>query len=291
MLLSMTGFGRAESEFQNKSYVVEVKSLNSKFLDIKLKLPNNYKIKELDIRKSISQSVLRGKIEVNIDISSISGDDVIHINHSLLKNYFTQINDLQTELGVKQSDVLGPILRMPNVINSFEAEPAKEEWMHFHTVLLAALKQLHEFRSNEGGSLEADFIDHIEKIKSLLEQVSPFEKNRIEKIRTKMKNALDQYMSNDNIDENRFEQEVLFYLEKIDVSEEKVRLNQHCDFFLQELASLNEQKGRKLNFISQEMGREINTLGAKANDSDIQRLVILMKDELEKIKEQIANAV
>lgn len=290
MLLSMTGYGRSTSQHQEKIITVDIKSLNSKFMDLRIRSPQNYRTKESVIRQIITDVLSRGKIELNIDIKSDNGSDAQTINKRLFKNYFKDIKQLQNELQFESEDILQSILRIPNVISVEEGEVDEEEWQALKSALNAAIEEFNKFRRNEGKAMEADLIYQINDIESLLSQVDPYEKSRIEKIKSRLNRQLEEHLGSDQIDRNRFEQEIIYYLEKIDITEEKVRLAQHCKYFLEILEKADTQKGKKLAFISQEMGREINTLGAKAYSTDLQKLVVGMKDNLEKIKEQLANA-
>ena len=291
MLLSMTGYGRETQTFKHKTINIEVRSLNSKFSDLRLKFPQNYKEKEHEIRRIVSEKTQRGKIDVLIETTSLQGDDEFGLNKALFRKYFEELSALTEELGAPREDLTAAIIRLPNVVATESKSIDEEEWEFVLKVLDVALNNFKQFRLAEGAVLEEDLKSKTNRIIELLEKVDPFEKERIEKIRKRMRQNLDDFFGKENVDENRFEQEVIFYLEKIDISEEKVRLAQHCKYFLEELDKKNTGKGRKLSFISQEMGREINTLGAKAYSSEIQRHVVDMKDELEKIKEQLANAV
>ncbi len=291
MLLSMTSYGRVAAPLRDKSIVVELKTLNSKFVDLRLRLPSNFFEKEMWIRKHIHDKLLRGKVEATFTYQNEEGGEVYNINRALFKDYHNQLRKITDELEMQDGDLLSAILKLPEVVSTPEDPLDDEDWEVVKTCLNSALDKIIAHRKAEGESIKAALTQHIENIQSHLEQVDPFETHRVERIRNRMSNNMEEYMQKENIDENRFEQEVLFYLEKIDISEEKVRLAQHCDYFLQEMALEHPAKGKKLNFISQEIGREINTLGAKAYSSDIQRLVVLMKDELEKIKEQVANVL
>lgn len=291
MLLSMTSYGRVAAPLRDKSIVVELKTLNSKFVDLRLRLPANFYEKEMWIRKYIHDKLLRGKVEATFTYQNEEGGEVYKINRTLFKDYHNQLRTITDELKMQDGDLLSAILKLPEVVSTPEDPLSDEDWEVVKTCLSNALDKIIAHRKAEGESIKAALTQHIENIQSHLEQVNPFETQRVERIRNRMSNNMEEYMQKENIDENRFEQEVLFYLEKIDISEEKVRLAQHCDYFLQEMALEHPSKGKKLNFISQEIGREINTLGAKAYSSDIQRLVVLMKDELEKIKEQVANVL
>ena len=291
MLLSMTGYGRASQTLSDRTITIELRSLNSKFTDIRFKLPQNYKSKEPDLRKKIIGAAQRGKIDISIDLQSTNGDGQYALNQALFTKYYTELSNLQNQLGMPEGDLMQAILRLPNIVASDSNTVSEEEWNEVSVVLDAALEKFKEFRHEEGKAMEKDCILRIENIVNFLTELAPFEKERAEKLRTRIQQNMEEYVGKDNIDANRFEQEILYYLEKIDVTEEKVRLEQHCKYFLEVLEAKNTQKGRKLSFISQEMGREINTLGSKANSSEIQRIVVKMKDDLEKIKELVANVV
>ncbi|MEM1124142.1 MAG: YicC/YloC family endoribonuclease [Bacteroidota bacterium] len=291
MVLSMTGFGRAEANYNNKEILVEVRALNSKYTDIRLKIPQNYKEKEVAIRKLVSDQVERGKIEVTIEIQSPEGDENFSLNVPLFKRYYKELNGLSTELGGDREGLIAAILRLPNVVGADVGAIEAAEWAMTQQVLLNAVEAFNTFRADEGKAMEKDLRLRIDNIQTYLGQISPFEAARVVKLRERLMKNLEENFSKDKVDQNRFEQEVIYYLEKMDITEEKVRLGQHCKYFLEQLDAKNPQKGRKLSFIGQEIGREINTLGAKAYSSDIQRLVVAMKDDLEKIKEQVANAV
>jgi uncharacterized protein (TIGR00255 family) len=292
MLLSMTGFGRATQTIGEKTISVEIRSLNSKYTDLRFKLPNNYKEKEPILRKMIADRSERGKVDVNLEVKSVRGDDEYAINLPLFRKYVLELSALAKELGVEKGDLMQTVVRIPNVIAAGDEGIDEEEWKTVQATVTEALDRFEDFRLTEGAAMEKDLRMRIETIASLLEKVDPFEKERIQRLRQRMRQHLEEFLNKENVDENRFEQEVVFYIEKIDITEEKVRLEQHCKFFIEQLELTNKTtKGRKLSFISQEIGREINTLGAKAYSSDIQRIVVAMKDELEKIKEQVANSV
>lgn len=291
MLLSMTGYGRETQTVGDKTINIEVRSLNSKYSDLRLKIPQNYKEKEHQIRRIVTDKTQRGKIDVVIETTSLQGDDEYGLNKALFSKYYKELSSIADELGAPKSDLTAAILRLPNVVATEAQHIDENEWKDVLKILDKALENFKQFRLTEGKVLEDDLQTRTENIMALLEKVDPFEKERIEKIRKRMRQNLEDHFGKENVDENRFEQEVIFYIEKIDISEEKVRLAQHCKYFLEELHKKTTAKGRKLSFISQEMGREINTLGAKAYSSDIQKYVVGMKDELEKIKEQVANAV
>ena len=291
MLLSMTGYGRSTKTFGAKTITVELRSLNSKFTDVRLKVPSNIREKEHEIRKLISEKVERGKIDLSIEAKSLSGDDGFGLNVPLYKKYYQTLSSIAEEMGSGTEGIAAAIIRIPNVVVSEEGNLEEEEWKEFRLAIKEAMDNFRAFRITEGTAMEKDLRLRVTNIQSALNTVDPFEEGRVTRLRNRLKQNLEEFMGKENVDENRFEQEVLFYLEKIDITEEKVRLGQHCLFFLEQLDSKNTAKGRKLSFISQEMGREINTLGAKAYSADIQRIVVSMKDDLEKIKEQVANSV
>jgi len=291
MLLSMTSYGRSSAPTGDKQVVIEIKTLNSKFIDLRLKLPASLNDKEMWLRKHLQEKMLRGKVEVVIGFQNQEGGETYEINHSAFKQYHTQLTSISDELGLANPDFLSSILRLPDVVASSDEALSEEEWSITQEALTLALDKVQHHRKEEGVSIETDLSKQIHLILEYMAKIDPLEQDRVSKVRQRMSNNLDEYLKRENVDENRFEQEVLFYLEKIDITEEKVRLRQHCDYFLQELGNAEILKGRKLNFISQEIGREINTLGAKAYSSEIQKCVVLMKDALEKIKEQLANVV
>jgi len=287
----MTGYGRATTHFEEKTITIEVRSLNSKFTDVRIKIPQNYKEKEQVIKKYLTDNIQRGKIDMSIDIKSAEGDSEYGLNAALFKKYHHELSQILGELDMPADGLVQAILRLPNVVSNAVADLSEDEWLALDATIKEAVRKFNIFRTDEGAAMEKDCRQRVLSIMSDLEVLDPFEKKRVEVIRGRMQKNIDEYVGKDNIDANRFEQEILYYLEKIDVTEEKVRLSQHCKYFLEELDKPQIQKGRKLSFISQEMGREINTLGSKANSSDIQRIVVRMKDELEKIKEQVANSV
>jgi uncharacterized protein (TIGR00255 family) len=288
----MTGYGRAINTFDSKVIMVEIRSLNSKFTDIRLKIPPGFRDKEHTFRRLINEHVERGKIDLTIEIKSLRGEDEgFGLNAPLFKRYFIELSRLADELNASKEGLIQAILKIPNVVMTEEVEIDEQEWQAVETTLKNALKNYDEFRKAEGMAMEEDLRLRVNNILTFLKEINPFETERIELMRNRLRQNLEEFINKENIDENRFEQEVIFYLEKIDITEEKVRLEQHCNFFLEQLNTDSTSKGRTLSFISQEMGREINTLGAKAYSADIQRLVVRMKDDLEKIKEQVANSV
>ncbi|MGI9160141.1 MAG: YicC/YloC family endoribonuclease [Saprospiraceae bacterium] len=287
----MTGYGRAATVVGDKTLAVEIRSLNSKMTDIKLRLPGDFKEREIELRKLIADHAERGKIDVVLDIQRADGATSVNINVALFKGYYREISRLVQETGIPEGDMLQSILRIPNVIAMPVGEINDEEWQAICETVTQALDQLKLFRRHEGEALEADLRVRVANILLALSDAGAFEKERVQRMRERLRNNLEDFVGKENVDQNRYEQEILYYIEKIDITEEKVRLEQHCKHFLEQIDHNHISGGRTLSFISQEMGREINTLGAKAYDADIQRLVVNMKDELEKIKEQLANVL
>ncbi len=287
----MTGYGRSTNTYDTKSISVELRSLNSKFTDIRLKTPSSFKEKEHLFRRFITERVERGKIDLTVEVKSLYGDENFGLNAPLFKRYYKELSALSEELGATTDGLMAAILRIPNVVVTEEGNIDEREWGVIEKTLAEAFADFDNFRRTEGAAMEDDLRLRVRTILETLKQINPFEEGRVTLLRNRLRQNLEEFMSKENIDENRFEQEVLFYLEKIDITEEKVRLEQHCNFFLEQLDTDVVSKGRTLSFISQEMGREINTLGAKAYSADIQRFVVSMKDDLEKIKEQVANSV
>ena len=289
----MTGFGRGTRSFGDKQITVVIRSLNSKTTDIRFRIPTAYREKEAELRRIIVKEALRGKFEMNLEISSNEGDGEYKLNKALFRSYYRQLSELGIELGFDHgsADLVQAVMRIQNVVAPALDEVDEAEYDAVQQTLRDALGNLRKFRRAEGAVLEEDLRLRIRNIGEALQQVDPFESSRIDRLKQRLHQNLENHHGKDNVDENRFEQEVIYYLEKIDINEEKVRLEQHLKYFLEELDKKDFQKGRKLGFISQEIGREVNTLGAKAYSSDIQKLVVQMKDELEKIKEQLANAV
>jgi uncharacterized protein (TIGR00255 family) len=291
MIRSMTGYGKAECELSLKKITIEVKSLNSKQLDLNTRVPGVYREKDLELRKEISEKLIRGKIDFSIYAESMGTESNAAINAAIVKNYFSQLSQISCELGLEMnSNALQIIMGLPEVVKTERDELDETEWNTILNSVREALNALDHFRINEGNSLHSDIVLNINIITSLLEQVGQFEQERIERVKTRILDGLKDLSGADSIDNNRLEQEMIFYLEKLDLNEEKVRLANHCAYFL-ETMELNEPVGKKLGFIAQEIGREINTLGSKANHAEIQKLVIQMKDALEKIKEQLLNAL
>lgn len=292
MVKSMTGFGKATVESGNKKIVIEVKSLNSKQLDLSLRLPNLYKEKEMEIRSMVKDRLERGKVDMNIYFDSAEGEKTVSINQTVVMQYFNQMLEISDHLGIQtdKNELLQTVMRFPDTLQIKAEELADEEWLALQTGIGQALQAIDMFRIQEGKALIKDIGHRIELIQQLAAQVPQFEVKRVETIRQKLAEKIDEWTDVKNIDQNRFEQEIIYYLEKLDITEEKVRLANHCKYFL-ETVDKEEAPGRKIGFIAQEIGREINTMGSKANDHDIQKLVVKMKDELEKIKEQSLNVL
>ncbi|MDX2135651.1 MAG: YicC/YloC family endoribonuclease [Saprospiraceae bacterium] len=292
MLFSMTGYGRATGSYGEKSISVELRAVNSKFPDIKMRLPADYKDKELELRKVISDHADRGKIDLILDVQSADGATPVSLNESLFRGYHSALSRLARELDIHQGDMLQAILRIPNVVAAGNGSNIdEEEWQAILDTLGRALDDLRAFRLAEGNRLQQELELRARNILNLLGSVEPFEKGRLTRLRDRIKNSVEEVIGKEKIDQNRFEQELLFYFEKMDITEEKVRLEQHTLYFISQIVDDDRPIGRTLNFISQEMGREINTLGAKAYDAGLQRVVVQMKEELEKIKEQLANVL
>ena len=288
MIRSMTGYGIAENLYHTKKIVVEIKTLNSKQLDLSMKLPNELRFAELDFRNKVGAKLLRGKIDVVINITDTSADSVNQIDPDVVASYLRQINSISEELGIAPAaDMAGLLFRMPGIFNTPEQNYDEEFVAKIGETIDVALDTVDRFRIQEGQTLKKDLLHRVELILGLLDQVEPFEKSRHDTIKQRLTKNLSELTTEGQFDENRFEAELIYYLEKLDITEEKVRLRQHCNYFKE--SSDEDQAGKKLGFISQEMGREINTLGSKANEVNIQRLVVMMKDELEKIKEQVLN--
>jgi uncharacterized protein (TIGR00255 family) len=291
MIRSMTGYGKAECQLADKKLTTEIKSLNSKQLDISMRLPSVYKEKELEIRQLIAAELERGKVECSI-YYEISGDATPSlINEPVVKSYYQQLYRISGELGLQTSiELLSTVMKLPDTVRTEKSELEEEEWTLVKKALSKALDALNVFRKQEGASLESDLRQRVDAISLKLEGVKLYEEERIDQVRERIMNHMEDLGMKDAVDENRFEQELIYYIEKLDISEEKVRLANHCKYFLETMEDKGP-KGKKLGFISQEMGREINTLGSKANHKELQKLVVEMKDELERIKEQILNVL
>lgn len=288
----MTGYGKAIADTGVKKLTVEIRSLNSKQLDINAKLPWIYKEKEIEIRNIISQKLGRGKIDISISYDIIDEEQLPSINKAAVVNYLKQIESINSDLGITSdpSNMLQIIMRLPDTVKTEKTELSEDEWIIIKQLIIEAIDAVDKYRADEGKALENDIRSSTFKILKYLEEIVPFETGRADKIREKLESALGDLNGTITIDKNRLEQELIYYLEKLDINEEKVRLRKHCDYFLETL-SVHEANGKTLSFITQEMGREINTIGSKANDASIQKFVVMMKEELEKIKEQTLNAL
>lgn len=288
----MTGFGKAVAVFENKKITAEIKSLNSKQLDLAVRLPQTYRSSELDFRNEVAKSLERGKVDLFIYCEDIESANDHSINIPIVKKYKEQIEAMAKELNLPEpSDWYATLLRLPDSIknDNAAAEISEEEIEVVTGILGKAIEALVEFRTQEGVRLEKFFREKIAMIQSLLNDVAQYEQQRVEKIKARIEDALAK-LDNVEFDRNRFEQEMIFYIEKLDINEEKLRLQNHLDYFLKTLEDGHGQ-GKKLGFISQEMGREINTLGSKANQAELQKIVVMMKDQLEQIKEQVLNVM
>lgn len=288
MIRSMTGYGIAENIYNTKKITVEIKTLNSKQLDLNVKLPNELRFAELDFRNKVGAKLQRGKIDMVITITDTNLDQSNHIDGEVVASYLRQIRQISEQLNIAPSaDLAALLFRMPGVFNIPEQSYDEDFVAKVGETIDQALDIVDGFRIQEGATLKKDLLHRVELIVGLLDQVEPYEKLRHETIKQRLTKNLSEITTDGQYDENRFEAELIYYLEKLDITEEKVRLRQHCNYFNE--SSDEDQAGKKLGFISQEMGREINTLGSKANEVNIQKIVVKMKDELEKIKEQVCN--
>ena len=290
MIQSMTGFGKSEVIIDELQINVEVKSLNSKFLDLSLKLPSAFKSLDLSVRSFVKEYLKRGKIEVMIHYEKKEASKKIIINKDQLINYYNQLSEVSNELKLKiDSDLIGYALKLPEVIQHEKDTVEEDSNGEILNAVKEACKDLNSFRKKEGNALNKELVKYVNSILESLKEINQYEKERLPKVRDKLKKAIDELNLKSQVDEKRLEQELIFYSEKLDLTEEKVRLKEHCNHFIDSTKELNS--GKKLGFISQEMGREINTLGSKANNISIQKIVVGMKDELEKIKEQVLNVL
>lgn len=292
MIKSMTGFGKATVDYGTKKVIVEVKSLNSKQLDINLRTPSLYKEKDIEIRNMIKNVLERGKVDMYIYFDNAEDEKDVAVNQSVVKQYYNQMLEVSSSLGIEidKGELLQTVMRFPDTMQVKMDELDEEAWNALKSAIEKALADVDQFRIQEGKVLIADILKRIDMIKSLSAEVPQFEKQRVVTIKQRLQDKMKEWCEIKNIDENRLEQEIIYYLEKLDITEEKVRLANHCKYFI-ETVEQEEAPGRKLGFIAQEIGREINTMGSKANDHDIQKLVVRMKDELEKIKEQSLNVL
>lgn len=291
MLYSMTGYGRAEQAIGEKNFLVEIKSLNGKQFDLRLNIPSLLKPFEFEVRNALNEGLQRGSVECNISIKYNGANKPVTINTDLAKAYYLPVAQLADELQLEKGDILSTILKLPDVITPSTEMLTNEEWASFEKLLKNAIGELNKHRSEEGKSIETDLLVRLGNIEEQQKIITELEPLRRTKIREGLMKVLEDNVGKDNYDPNRLEQELIYYIEKIDISEEQVRLNNHCAYFRSILQEQGSSKGKKLSFILQEFGREINTTGSKAYDAKMQKAVILMKDELEKAKEQILNVL
>ena len=291
MLKSMTGFGRAEKNVGDKTFLVDIKSLNGKQFELQLKLPAFLKPFEFDIRRILSSRLGRGSVDCSISLKESGQAKPVSINIELAKAYFKPLADLSKALNLDTSHILSTLVKLPEVITPTGETLTPDEWDQFEKVIFAAIEDLNIHRLDEGKSLEKDLLQRIENIRKQEDEILKLEPHRQQAIRDGITKLLEENVGKENYDKNRLEQELIYYIEKIDISEEQVRLKNHCAYFISVLNEPDESKGKKLSFILQEIGREINTTGAKAYDAAIQKCVVIMKDELEKAKEQILNVL
>lgn len=286
MIQSMTGFGKASLQLPNKKITVEIKSLNSKGLDLNTRMPSVFREMELALRNQISQRLERGKIDFSLYVEITGEETASKINVPIVRGY---INQMKTVIpNADETELMKMAVRMPDALKVEREEIDENEWKQIQSVIDEALENIAQFRKDEGVALEKEFLLRIANIKTLMNDAVSFDAERVATIKTRLRTALDELK--EQVDENRFEQELIFYLEKYDITEEKVRLENHLNYFMETLSG-TEANGRKLGFITQEMGREINTMGSKSNHAEMQKLVVMMKDELEKIKEQVLNVL
>ena len=291
MLKSMTGFGRMERSVGDKTFLIDIKSLNGKQCELNLKMPACLKPFEFEIRNILSKNLNRGSIDCTISLKETGSAKPVSINTNLAKAYFKPISELSQALKLDSAHVLSTLLKLPEVITPTGETLTDDEWKEFQSVLISAIDELNSHRTEEGKSLQVDLVLRIANILKHQEAISVLEPRRKIKIKEGLVKILEENVGKENYDSNRLEQEIIYYIEKIDLSEEQVRLKNHCEYFMTIISDPDEGKGKKLSFILQEIGREINTTGAKAYDSDIQKCVVLMKDELEKAKEQVLNVL
>jgi uncharacterized protein (TIGR00255 family) len=291
VLYSMTGFGRSEQTINGKTFLVEVRSLNGKQFDLRINIPGLLKPYEFDIRNILNETLQRGSVECIITLKQNGAAKPVSINTELAKAYYKPVAELAQELNLDTSSILSTLLKLPEVITSTNEVLSDDEWSSFEKVLRDALAQLVEHRKEEGKSMATDLVSRIDKIEALQEEIKKIEPARREKIREGLVKVVEDNIGKENYDKNRLEQELIYYIEKIDISEEQVRLKNHCNYFRDIMKETDASKGKKLSFILQEIGREINTTGSKAYDAVVQKSVVLMKDELEKAKEQVLNVL
>lgn len=287
----MTGYGKAVGSLPDKILTVEIRSLNSKHFDVNIRLPQLYRSKELILRKSLSSAFARGKVDVYFTVEDLGGMQSYTINKQVIKSYFRELSDLSDELDLPKNDLLTVIMRIPDILTTAKMDVSDEEWALVKSIIDEAKSKFLTFRELEGGVTEDDLQQRVKNIQNNLQEIEQIVPERLNLIKHRVQNSLNDIVGREKVDMNRFEQELIYYLEKLDINEEVVRLTSHCAYFLKELKAERMMKGKKLGFIAQEMGREINTIGSKANHAQIQNFVVRMKDDLEKIKEQLLNVV
>ncbi|PCH65239.1 MAG: YicC family protein [Bacteroidetes bacterium] len=286
----MTGFGKASCELKNKIVNIEVKSLNSKYLDLNLRLPSVYREKDLELRNFLGHNLERGKVDLSINQEMTDATNSYSINKKLVKQYYQEIQSLSSELKTESNDIMSVVLKMPEVVSSEKDALTITEWKKIVQSINKALANLDNFRITEGKNLEKDLTSHVKNIDKKMNVIESFADKRIKLVKSRLLKNLNEVVQKNQLDKDRLEQELVYYMEKYDINEEIVRLRSHCTYFLKILKE-SKSNGKKLGFIGQEMGREINTIGSKANDATIQKSVVEMKDELEKIKEQVLNVL
>lgn len=285
MIQSMTGFGKASLQLPNKKITVEIKSLNSKGLDLNVRMPSAFREMELTLRNQLAQGLERGKVDFSMFVEVTGEETSSKVNVPIVRSYINQLREVSDS---NETELLKMAVRMPDAIKTEREEIDKEDWNQIQSVIEQALENIRSFRITEGIAMEKEFLVRVSNIMNLMKETVSYDSERVENVKTRLQNAIQELKA--TVDENRFEQELVYYLEKLDITEEKVRLENHLNYFLETLAG-TEANGRKLGFITQEMGREINTMGSKANHAEMQKLVVQMKDELEKIKEQVLNVL
>ncbi len=290
MLKSMTGYGLASTEYLQKKITVEIRSLNSKFLELNVKMPRNYSEKESTIRNEATKAIERGKANVNIIIEQTTQVESSLLNKDKFNSYYKQLDQLATELGVEKTNLFQQTLSIQDIWSVQEQSADEVEWKAIYNTFTQAIQNFNQFRADEGATLAADLKKRVELILEAIPEVEKFESNRVPAIKDKLESILKDAVGAENVDKNRLEQELIYFIEKYDITEEKIRLKSHCDYFFLVMKE-KEANGKKLGFITQEIGREINTMGSKANDASIQKIVVGMKDELEKVKEQLLNII
>lgn len=289
MILSMTGYGKASTNLHGRAFQIEARSLNSKYLDLNLKLPSVLRHKEIEIRSLITANLLRGKVDFTITTDGGAELPTQTINRGLFNAYYNELKAIADENGLGHQDLLAVIVRLPDVMQTDNTTLSDEEWALLEPGIKKALHSLEEFRKREGNELRKDMVERVAMISDANDQVEAIEGGRKDKVRERITTQLNSFIEDGKIDQNRLEQEMIYYIEKLDVTEEIVRLRSHCQYFIEIVDEAGTEKGKKLGFMSQEMGREINTIGSKSNSGELQKLVVLMKEQLEKIKEQLNN--